>query len=441
VNKKNLTINFEFFINKYKEKFKGKNIGIAVSGGSDSLALAYLANKYHKKYNYNIIAFTLDHKLRIESSEETKYVKNIMKELKIEHHSLIWSDKKPKTKIQETARIARYNLLSKACSKYNCKYIFLGHHANDQVETFIIRLGAKSGLEGLSCMRQFSRILTNSGALELVRPLLYYTKDNLIEICKTNKLKWLEDPSNSDLKYLRSKTRKLLVNNDMFNDFNRAILLFNKLRYNIDALIHKYICNDLEFSQSGICRLNLKKLYMLPEIFQLRLLSYLIKIIGGKKYPRRKKVLYNLLTNIKNENNKIFTIGGSYIKVSRDNITLSRQSDKSITCSKIDNTNTLWDRRFLVLNKTKRKNLTIGPLGEQDYLSMIKLNKIQKPSINFNAIKTIPAFRVLEQIVSVPHLLYWKSEYWKNNIKIIHIEHKLIEKYKNIDIYKIGEKI
>lgn len=441
MNKKNLTINFEFFINKYKEKFKGKNIGIAVSGGSDSLALAYLANKYHKKYNYNIIAFTLDHKLRIESSEETKYVKNIMKELKIEHHSLIWSDKKPKTKIQETARIARYNLLSKACSKYNCKYIFLGHHANDQVETFIIRLGAKSGLEGLSCMRQFSRILTNSGALELVRPLLYYTKDNLIEICKTNKLKWLEDPSNSDLKYLRSKTRKLLVNNDMFNDFNRAILLFNKLRYNIDALIYKYICNDLEFSQSGICRLNLKKLYMLPEIFQLRLLSYLIKIIGGKKYPRRKKVLYNLLTNIKNENNKIFTIGGSYIKVSRDNITLSRQSDKSITCSKIDNTNTLWDRRFLVLNKTKRKNLTIGPLGEQDYLSMIKLNKIQKPSINFNAIKTIPAFRVLEQIVSVPHLLYWKSEYWKNNIKIIHIEHKLIEKYKNIDIYKIGEKI
>ena len=441
MNKKNLTINFEFFINKYKEKFKGKNIGIAVSGGSDSLALAYLANKYHKKYNYNIIAFTLDHKLRIESSEETKYVKNIMKKLKIEHHSLIWSDKKPKTKIQETARIARYNLLSEACSKYNCKYIFLGHHANDQVETFIIRLGAKSGLEGLSCMRQFSRILTNSGALELVRPLLYYTKDNLIEICKINKLKWLEDPSNSDLKYLRSKTRKLLVNNDMFNDFNRAILLFNKLRYNIDALIYKYVCNDLEFSQSGICRLNLKKLYILPEIFQLRLLSYLIKIIGGKKYPRRKKVLYNLLTNIKNENNKIFTIGGSYIKVSRDNITLSRQSDKSITCSKIDNTNTLWDRRFLVLNKTKRKNLTIGPLGEQDYLSMIKLNKIQKPSINFNAIKTIPALRVLEQIVSVPHLLYWKSEYWKNNIKIIHIEHKLLEKYKNIDIYKIGEKI
>ena len=72
---------------------------------------------------------------------------------------------------------------------------------------------------------------------------------------------------------------------------------------------------------------------------------------------------------------------------------------------------------------------------------MIKLNKIQKPSINFNAIKTIPAIRVLEQIVSVPHLLYWKNDFWKNNIKITHIEYKLFKKYKNIDIFKLGEKI
>ena len=98
--------NFELFVNKHKEKFKGENIALAVSGGSDSLALAYLANNYKNKYNYNIIAFTLDHQLRKESAEEAKHVKNIMNKLKIEHHSLIWSEEKPKTKIQETARIA-----------------------------------------------------------------------------------------------------------------------------------------------------------------------------------------------------------------------------------------------------------------------------------------------------------------------------------------------
>ena len=441
MNNKNLTINFEFFIKKYKEKFKDQNIALAVSGGSDSLALAFLAKKFSKKYHYNVIAFTLDHQLRKESSEETELVKYIMKKQNIEHHSLLWSGKKPKTKIQETARIMRYNLFSDACIKHNCKYIFLGHHANDQVETFVIRLEAKSGLEGLACMREFSKILTESGSLELVRPLLSYEKNTLIEICKINKLKWIEDPSNSDLKYLRSKTRKLLVNSSMFDDFNKAILLFRKLSISVNTLLYKYIFNDIEFSEVGICKMNLYKFNTLPKHLQVRVLNYLIKIIGGKKYPRRSSVLFNLIKNISSENNKITTIGGTYINIKNNNIVLSRQLDRSIDIKKIIKPFTLWDRRFLVLNNTKRKHITIGPLGEEDYLAMIKLNKIKKPSINFNAIKTIPAIRVLEQIVSVPHLLYWKSDFWKNNIKVTHVEHKLLEKYKNIDIFKNGEKI
>ena len=433
--------NFELFINKYKEKFKGENIALAVSGGSDSLALAYLANNYKNKYNYNIIAFTLDHQLRKESAEEAKHVKNIMNKLKIDHHSLIWSEEKPKTKIQETARIARYNILGKACKIHNCKYIFLGHHANDQVETFIIRLSAKSGLEGLGCMKEISRILTNSGELELVRPLLSYKKDNLIKICKINNLKWVEDPSNANLEYLRSKTRKLLVYNDMFDDFNEAIYLFKRLNNNINDFIYNSINNEIEFNELGVCKLKLRKFKKLPTVMQLRLLNYLLKIIGGKKYPRKSKMLNNLLKNIMGKNSKNSTIGGAYIKIGRDNITFSRQLDNTLKTSQLNDISTLWDRRFLVLNKTNKNNLTIGPLGEKDYLSMIKLNKIQKPSINFNAIKTIPAIRVLEQIVSVPHLLYWKSDFWKNNIKITHIEHKLFKKYKNIDIFKLGEKI
>tara|TARA_Y100001970_G_scaffold29578_1_gene36576 strand:+ start:45 stop:572 length:528 start_codon:yes stop_codon:yes gene_type:complete len=174
---------------------------------------------------------------------------------------------------------------------------------------------------------------------------------------------------------------------------------------------------------------------------QLRLLNYLLKIIGGKKYPRKSRILNNLLQNIKGKNSKNSTVGGAYIKIGKDNITLSRQLDNTLKTSQLNDISTLWDRRFLVLNKTKKNNITIGPLGEKDYLSMIKLNKIQKPSINFNAIKTIPAIRVLEQIVSVPHLLYWKNDFWKNNIKITHIDYKLFKKYKNIDIFKLGEKI
>ena len=435
------TKNFEFFMNKNKNKFNKENIGLAVSGGVDSTALAYLLSKFKNKYNYNIISFTLDHQLRKESAAETKFVEKLMTKLKIKHHSLLWSKEKPKTKIQETARIARYDILGEACRIHNCKYIFLGHHADDQVETFIIRLEAKSGLDGLRCMQESSRILTSSGTIELIRPLLNYKKESLINICQDNQLKWIEDPSNLDMKYLRSKARKLIVHDDMYNDFSNSIKAFNRLSKNLNYYLYNFMKDDIEFNPLGICKFNLARFFELPNIFQIKVLNYLIKIIGGKKYPRKTKIINNLLENINSKKSKNTTVGGVYVKIDNNKILLYRQLDNSIKKIGINNDITVWDRRFIITNKTKKNDLTIGPLDEESYLSMIKLNKIQKPSINFNAIKTIPAIRVLEQIVSVPHLLYWKSDFWKNNICIKHLEEKLFSEYKNIDIFKSGEKI
>ena len=441
INKNQLTNNFEFFINKNIKKFKGQNIALAVSGGADSIALTYLANKFKNQFNYNLIAFTLDHQLRKESAKETIFVKNLMNKLKIKHYSLVWREEKPTTKIQETARIARYNILGEACRNNNIKYIFLGHHADDQLETFIIRLYAKSGLDGLSCMKEMTRILTNSGSINLVRPLLKYRKKALKNICNINKLKWIEDPSNSDMKYLRSKTRKLLLNTNVYEDFTNSIQVFRKLSINISNIINNFIKDDIKFNDLGVCKLSMYKFIELPSIFQIKVLNYLIRIIGGKKYPRKNKILNNLLRNLLSKKCKNTTVGGAYIRITENDIILSRQLDNSIKTNNLNNYATLWDRRFMVINKTTKNHLTVGALGEKDYLLMIKLNKIQKPSINFSVIKTIPAIRVLEEVVSVPHLLYWKSNFWKNNINITHIEHKLFKKYKKFDIFKPGEKL
>ena len=171
-----LTIHFESFINKNKNIFIGKNIAIAISGGADSLALAVVSNKFKHKYNYKLIAFTVDHQLRKESAKEAKQVKHLMNMLEIDHHTLVWAKEKPSTKIQESARIARYDLLCEACNKYKCDGILLGHHADDQVETFIIRLEANSGLDGLSCMQEKTKLLTSYGQLNLIRPLLNLKK-------------------------------------------------------------------------------------------------------------------------------------------------------------------------------------------------------------------------------------------------------------------------
>ena len=85
-----LTIHFENFINKNKNIFIGKNIAVAISGGADSLALAIVSNKFKHKYNYKLIAFTVDHQLRKDSGKEAIQVKHLMNLLNIDHHTLIW---------------------------------------------------------------------------------------------------------------------------------------------------------------------------------------------------------------------------------------------------------------------------------------------------------------------------------------------------------------
>ena len=430
-----LTITFEKFIKNNKNIFTGKNIAIAISGGADSLALAVLANKFKYKYNYKIVALSVNHQLRKESAKESRHVKKLMRTLAIDHHTLLWTGKKPKTKIQETARIARYNLLSEACNKYKCDYILLGHHADDQVETFIIRLEANSGLDGLSCMQEKNKILTSYGNLNIIRPLLNIRKKMLIDECEKNNITWIEDPSNKDIKYSRGKIRKLLINANLFEDFYKSITVFSKLKLNADKIIFNNMKNSIKFNETGVCKVALDSFIKLPSIFQKKLLNALIKIIGGKKYPRKNSIIIGAIEKIISLDKKNTTIGGVYIMINKDYILMSRQLDNSVKVSNLINYKILWDRRFIVCNNTKNKNITIGPLGEKDYLLMIKLNKIEKPSISFSAIKTIPTIRLLEEIISIPHLLYWKSAFWKKNVEISHVEHILLKEYKNLNIY------
>ena len=72
----------------------------------------------------------------------------------------------------------------------------IGHHINDQIETFIIRLEANSGLDGLACMKNMTTIITDFGKLNIIRPLLTFEKKDLKIVCKANDINWVEDPTN-----------------------------------------------------------------------------------------------------------------------------------------------------------------------------------------------------------------------------------------------------
>jgi tRNA(Ile)-lysidine synthase len=183
---------------------------LAVSGGPDSTALMWLAARWAKarKKSPKLIAVTVDHGLRAESAREATAVKRQAAKLGIEHRTLRWTGKKPKTGLQEAARDARYRLLSEAARKLGAPCILTAHTLDDQAETVLIRLTRGSGLAGLAAMQRATPL--GGGALSLVRPLLDLPKARLIATLKVAKILFAEDPSNRDPRFTRVRLRGLM---------------------------------------------------------------------------------------------------------------------------------------------------------------------------------------------------------------------------------------
>lgn len=145
---------------------------VAVSGGPDSLALAFLTKIYSIKHNINSKYFIVDHKLRKESADEAKKVKKILNYFDIKAEILNWNGKKPKKNIQSLARKKRYDLLFSKCKKLKISNLVIGHHIDDLFENFFIRMIRGSGLKGLISLEK--KTIINS--INLIRPLLDFEK-------------------------------------------------------------------------------------------------------------------------------------------------------------------------------------------------------------------------------------------------------------------------
>jgi tRNA(Ile)-lysidine synthase len=183
---------------------------LAVSGGPDSTALLWLAARWRAglRRKPKLLAVTVDHGLRKESAREALAVKRLAKTLEVEHRTLRWTGRKPKTGIQEAARLARYHLLAEAARKAGAAQILLGHTLDDQAETVLIRLVRGSGVGGLAGMRRFAPVPAPvSKATSLVRPLLGVTKARLVATLKTAQVPFADDPSNRNEDFTRVRLR------------------------------------------------------------------------------------------------------------------------------------------------------------------------------------------------------------------------------------------
>mgnify|MGYP003330854168 CR=1 FL=1 len=128
------------------------SLGVAVSGGADSMALAYLTHQWAKKYGIFIKTVTVDHNLRPESAFEAQQVHQWLEKWEIPHEILLWTPPKDQKITHEEARTGRYHLLIQWCLKNHIPMLLLAHHALDQAETILMRFCKSSHLRGLRGM-------------------------------------------------------------------------------------------------------------------------------------------------------------------------------------------------------------------------------------------------------------------------------------------------
>jgi tRNA(Ile)-lysidine synthase len=188
-------------------------VGIAVSGGPDSLALLLLAAAARPG---EVEAATVDHALRPEARAEAERVAAICGRLGVPHHILTarWNDR-PTTAIQERARSERYRLLGYWAEEQGLGALATGHHADDQAETFLMRLNRGSGVRGLAGMRP--RSIAPGSNVRLVRPLLGWRRSELEQICEHAGLEPVADPSNADERFERVRIRRALAEAEWLN--------------------------------------------------------------------------------------------------------------------------------------------------------------------------------------------------------------------------------
>tara|TARA_A100001011_G_scaffold232613_1_gene240598 strand:+ start:14735 stop:15754 length:1020 start_codon:yes stop_codon:yes gene_type:complete len=311
-NKKIFNI-YSTFKKNLEKNIKRKPFLVAVSGGPDSLALTALSKIYKKEKRTSVYFVLVDHGIRKKSDKEAILVKKILKKQKI-FLNIIKIKTKIKKNIQAQARNERYKLLTQFCKKRSIKYILTGHHSDDQIETFLIRLSRGSGVQGLSSMSAITKI---DKKISLFRPLLNFKKKDLVYIAKKNFGRTIKDPTNKDKKYLRTKIRHLksqleksgIKHEQIIRSINNIASTKDTLNNYLEKV--KQTCVKTKKKQTLI---NLKNLFLEPDEIKLKVLGNEIKTFSKSYYPPRSKKVMNLINEIEFKTRNKFTLGGCLLK-------------------------------------------------------------------------------------------------------------------------------
>jgi tRNA(Ile)-lysidine synthase len=333
-------------------------IGIAVSGGGDSVALMHLLKDCFCDDPVELMVATVDHQLRPESRQEAEEVAQMAQQLGLRHDILTWGEgPEPTGNLQDQARRARYALLTAWARQNGIPVLALGHTADDQAETVIMRLKRAAGVNGLAGM---ARRRTQDG-VSLQRPLLGLRRSDLRHYLRAMGRSWIEDPSNEDDTYDRIKTRKALA---VLEDLGLTVPALVTVAQNMgkaQTALGWYAfltARDLAEIKAGAVVFELRKFRTLPDEISHRLMvQALLWVSGGQYAPRRQPMIEAVAIAQRGGSS---TLAGCRILSHRDKIWICREA--ATVQQAAGDPGEVWDQRWRVF-AGKLEACEVRPLG------------------------------------------------------------------------------
>ena len=353
-----------------------EKIAVAVSGGSDSLALLLMLADWATRHGKHIHCLTVDHGLRAGSHEEAVMVGTCCAALGIAHDILTWDGEKPATGVSNAARDARYELMAERCLELGISNLVLGHQSDDQAETLMMRLSrSDQGGRGLAGMPDKTEYYTEfGGKISLHRPFLDLARVDLQHYLSARSVKWASDPTNDNTAYERVRTRLVLAGNEVLRD---QLLSYAKVsaRYRT-AMSHEvahFISHYVSTVRFGGLLMDRAALNALPEPVAIVVLQVLLSVVGGRDYLSSIRDVQRVLENTGGQ-----TLARVHIHREGENIYLTREVRNLPPTVELGDGAVSWDKRFSIQTSRSKAGLVSGSDLEAEIVCDL-VEKIEPP--------------------------------------------------------------
>lgn len=390
------------------------HLAAAVSGGGDSMALCLLADDWARRAGGRLSALTVDHGLRPEAPREARRVGAWLTARGIDHHILSRPGVRPTSGLQEAARRLRYGLMTSWCRESGVLHLLLAHNLEDQGETFLLRLGRGSGIDGLSAMAA----LIETPEVRILRPLLAVERDRLRATLAGYRQDWLEDPSNLDPGFARTGLRAAqpALTGAGLSPARLAATArrMGGVRRVLETAASALSAECCAVYPAGYARLDAAALAAVPGEVSVRILARLLLCIGARDYAPPREKLHRLLGAIaRGGPRSARTLGGCRILPRKEGVLVCREGrHPPRPVAAVAGRRLTWDGRFVIDLAADRRgaeasSARLSRLGRDGWAEVVgERPELRAGPVPAAAAMSLPALRDEHGVVAVPHLDY-----------------------------------